>query len=94
MSTALLLALPAAAQAGYAPALPDQHSLYRLLFADIHGTLAQNHSETGISRHWTQGYDVNIVRLACTQDGGDATCRFRLTRTPDGTPRDIHAGSR
>jgi hypothetical protein len=94
MST-LLLALAAAAQApDAAPALPDQRGLYRILFEDIHTTLAGDHTETGIFRTWTQGYDVNIADLDCTQAGQSANCRFRLTRTPDGTPRDIHAGNR
>ncbi len=91
--TMLLLALAAAAQAPAVPPLPDQRGLYRVLFEDIHATLAGNHSETGIFRTWTQGYDVHIADLDCTQEGRAAHCRFRLTRTPDGTPRDIHAGN-
>jgi hypothetical protein len=91
----LLLALATAAQApGIAvPPLPDQRGLYNILFADIHTTLAGDHTETGIFRTWTQGYDVRIADLDCTQAGRSAHCRFRLTRTPDGTPRDIHAGN-
>lgn len=95
MSTALLLALAAAAQApaGEAPALPDQRSLYRILFADIHNSLLYVHAEIGFTPRWTQGYDVNISALNCAQDGRSAVCRFRLIRTPDGTPRDLHAGT-
>ena len=92
----LLLAFAAAAQAPVAaavPPLPDQRGLYTILFADIHATLAGDHTETGIFRTWTQGYDVRIADLDCTQDGRAANCRFRLTRTPDGSPRDIHAGN-
>ena len=90
----LVLALAAVAQApADAPALPDQRGLYRLLFEDIHRTLAGDHVETGIFRTWTQGYDVRIADLDCTQNRRAANCRFRLTRTPDGTPRDIHAGN-
>ena len=87
----LLLALAAAQTA--AP-LPPQAQLYRLLFADIHNSLRYVHAETGLTPRWTQGYDVNISDLACTTAGAGAVCRFRLTRTPDGTPRDIHAGTR
>ncbi len=96
MSTFLLFALAAAAQSpgpASVPPLPDQRGLYRILFADIHATIAGAHTETGIFRHWTQGYDVQIANLVCTQDGRAANCRFRLTRTPDGTPRDMHAGT-
>lgn len=94
MSTALLLAVAAAAQAADAPALPDERGLYQILFADILPTIAYGHSETGITRQWKQGYDLHIADLTCTQDGRAANCRFRLTRTPDGTPTDIHAGTR
>jgi hypothetical protein len=93
MSPALLLALAAAAQAAAAPPLPDERGLQRILFADIHATLDGDHTETGIFRTWTQGYDVRIAGLACTRNRGAANCRFRLTRTPDGTPRDVHAGN-
>ena len=91
----LLLALAAAAQAPGAgvPPLPDRRGLYNILFADIHTILALGHSETGIFRTWTQGFDVHIADLDCTQAGRSANCRFRLTRSPDGTPRDIHAGN-
>ncbi len=92
----LLLALAVAAQAAgpaAVPPLPDQRALYRILFEDIHGTLAGDHVETGIFRTWTQGFDAHIADLGCTQAGRRANCRFRLTRTPDGTPRDIHAGN-
>jgi hypothetical protein len=88
----LLLAL-AIAQAAATPPLPDRRGLYGILFEDIHGTLARGHTETGIFRSWTQGYDVRIADLDCTQNGRAATCRFRLVRTRDGTPRDIHAGN-
>jgi hypothetical protein len=88
-----LLLLALAAQAPAAPPLPDQRGLYGILFADIHATLAGGHVETGIFRTWTQGYDVRIADLDCTPDGRAANCRFRLIRTPDGTPRDIHAGT-
>ena len=90
----LLIALAAAIQAPDAPPLPDQRALYRILFEDIHRTLAGDHTETGIFRTWTQGYDVHIADLACRQAGRSANCGFRLTRTPDGTPRDVHAGNR
>ena len=90
----LLLALAAAqAPATAAPPLPDQRGLYRILFEDIHNSLIYVHAEVGFSPRWTQGYDVNISNLDCAQDGRSAVCRFRLTRTPDGTPRDIHAGT-
>jgi hypothetical protein len=91
----LLLALAAATQAPEAGAqpLPNQRALYRILFADIHTSLLYVHSEIGFSPRWTQGYDVNISALDCTQDGRSAVCRFRLTRTPDGTPQAIHAGT-
>jgi hypothetical protein len=95
MSIALLLALAATAQApGPVPLLPDQRGLYRILFADMHATIGYRHSETGITPQWTRGYDLNIADLACAQDGRAAQCRFRLTRTPDGTPTDVHAGTR
>jgi hypothetical protein len=95
MSTALLLALAAAAQAPAAvPPLPDQRGLYRILFADILPTIAYGHSETGITRQWKQGYDLHIADLVCTQEGRTAHCRFGLSRTPDGTPTDVHAGTR
>lgn len=89
----LLLALAAQAAAGVPP-LPAQAQLYRVLFADIHNSLIYVHAETGLTPRWTQGYDVNISNLACTTEGASAICRFLLTRTPDGTQRDIHAGTR
>jgi hypothetical protein len=89
-----MLLLAFAAQAAAVPPLPDQAQLYRVLFADIHTTLQSGHAETGLFVTWTQGYDVNIGNLDCRQNGAGANCRFRLTRTPDGTPRDVHAGTR
>jgi hypothetical protein len=89
----LLLAFAAQASAAVPP-LPAQAQLYRVLFADIHNSLLYVHAETGLMPAWVQGYDVNISNLDCRTDGASANCRFRLTRTPDGSPRDVHAGTR